>query len=111
MASCWILAQTIVGINHLWMQRDDPRMPLWWVCNAFSFLFFLGNLVELWWVCNAFSFLSLRLSILYLVIDNKAMSSKELVIKLGEGMGVSDHIEPVSVEEGIYSSEVVMVYF
>ena len=69
---------------------------------------FLGNPAELWWVCNAFSFLSLRLSILYSVTDNKAMSSKELMIKLGEGMGVSDHIEPVGVEEGIGSSELVV---
>ena len=36
------------------------------------------------------------------------MSSKELMIKLGEGMGVSDHIEPVGVEEGIGSSELVV---
>jgi hypothetical protein len=35
---------------------------------------------------------------------------KELVIKLGEGMGVSDSIEPVGVKEGICRNEVVMVY-
>ena len=42
--------------------------------------------------------------------DNKAMPFKELVIKLGEGMGVSDSIEPVGVKEGICRNEVVMVY-
>jgi hypothetical protein len=42
--------------------------------------------------------------------NNKAMSSKELVIKLGEGMGVSDCIEPVAVEESTCSSEAKMVY-
>jgi hypothetical protein len=42
--------------------------------------------------------------------DNKAISSKELVIELGEGMGVSDPTEPMGVEEGIYSSEMAMVY-
>ena len=42
--------------------------------------------------------------------DNKATPFKELVIKLGEGMGVSDSIEPVGVKEGICRNEVVMVY-
>ena len=42
--------------------------------------------------------------------NNKATPFKELVIELGEGMGVSDSIELVGVEEGIYRNEVVMVY-
>ena len=41
---------------------------------------------------------------------NKVMSSKELVVKLGKGMGVSDCIEPLGMEEGIHNSEVTLVY-
>ena len=41
---------------------------------------------------------------------NKAMSSKELVVDLGDNMGNNNQIELVGVEESIHSSEVVMVY-
>ena len=42
--------------------------------------------------------------------NNKATPYKEIVIELGEDMSVSDSIELVGVEEGIFGNEVVMVY-